>query len=76
VKRFALSLQLAYLYDVLDHFSESLAIVQTVSSALQRLRTIRSAPPSVGRSRAFVTVWPRLVAVHEEFDLAFPGVEP
>lgn len=61
-------------YEILHHFSEALAIVQTVSNALQASENDQGCPAlgaEISTLRQGVTA---LRAVHEEFDLAIPGV--
>ena len=65
----------AVLYDVLDHFSEALAIVQTVSNALQAAQNNLKCS-GVGAEIATLRLGvAALIAVHEQLDLSIPGVE-
>jgi hypothetical protein len=64
------------LYEVLHHFSEALAIVQTVARALHAAENDLQCPTigaEIATLRQGVTA---LQAVHEGFDLAIPGVSP
>jgi hypothetical protein len=63
------------LYEVLDHFSEALAIVQTVSNALQAAENNLECPTIGAEIAALRQGVTALIAVHEEFDLAIPEVE-
>jgi hypothetical protein len=64
------------LYDVLHHFSEALAIIETVSSALQAVQN-NSKCTAVGSEIATLRQGvAALVAVHQEFDLAFSNMTP
>lgn len=63
------------LYEVLDHFSEALAIVQTVSNALQAAENNLECPTIGAEIAALRQGVAALRAVHEEFDLAIPEVE-
>ena len=63
------------LWEVLHHFSEALAIVETVSHALQAAENnveCQTIGAEIATLRQAVDA---LVAVHEEFDLAIPEVE-
>jgi hypothetical protein len=61
------------LYGVLDRYSEALAIVETVSNALQAAEDVRRCP-HVGAEVATLRQAVRaLTLVHEELDLAIPG---
>jgi hypothetical protein len=63
------------LYDVLDHFSEALAIVQTVSNALEAAQN-NSRCTGAGAEIATLRIGvAALIAVHEQFDLAIPEVD-
>ena len=65
----------ADLYDVLDHFSEALAIIQTVSNALEAAQN-NSRCAGVGAEIATLRIGvAALIAVHEQFDLAIPEVD-
>jgi hypothetical protein len=65
----------AVLYEALDRFSEALAIVETVSNALQAAENVQRCP-HVGAEVATLQQAVRaLILVHEEFDLSIPGVE-
>jgi hypothetical protein len=60
---------------VLDRYREALAIVETVSNALQAAEDVRRCP-HVGAEVATLRQAVRaLILVHEEFDLAIPGGE-
>jgi hypothetical protein len=62
------------LWEVLGHFSEALAIVQTVSHALQAAEN-NGQCPTIGAEIATLRQGiDELIAVHEEFDLAIPEV--
>ena len=64
------------LYEVLDRFSEALAIVETVSNALQAAESnseCRTTGAEIASLRQGIAA---LRAVHEEFDLAIPKVAP
>jgi len=63
------------LYEVLDHFSEALAIVQTVSNALQAAENNLECPTIGAEIAALRQGLAALRAVHEEFNLAIPEVE-
>jgi hypothetical protein len=60
------------LYEVLDHFSEALAIVQTVSNALQAAENNLECPIIGAEIATLRQAVDALIAVHEEFDLAIP----
>ena len=64
------------LYDVLDQFSEALAIVETVARALHAAENDRecgTVGPEIATLHHAVEA---LLAVHEEFDLAIGKVCP
>jgi hypothetical protein len=64
------------LYEVLDQFSEALAIVETVARALHSAENDRecgNVGPEIATLRHAVEA---LRAVHEEFDLAIAKVSP
>jgi hypothetical protein len=62
------------LYEVLHHFSEALAIVQTVARALHAAENDLECP-TIGAEIATLRQGVNaLRAVHEEFDLAIPEV--
>jgi hypothetical protein len=63
------------LWEVLDHFSEALAIVQTVSNALQAAENNLECPTIGAEIATLRQAVDALIAVHEEFDLAIPEVE-
>ena len=63
------------LWEVLHHFSEALAIVETVSHALQATESnvgCQAIGAEIATLRQAVDA---LVTVHKEFDLAIPEVE-
>ncbi len=64
------------LYDVLDHFSEALAIIETVARALHAAENdldCGNVGAEIATLRQGVAA---LRAVHEEFDLAIQDVTP
>jgi len=64
----------AELYEALHRFSEALAIVETVSNALQAAESNLECPTVGAEIASLRQGVAALRAVHEEFDLAIPKV--
>jgi hypothetical protein len=63
------------LYEVPDHFSEALAIVETVSYALEAAVNVRGCPHVGAEVTTLQQAVRALTLVHEELDLTIPGGE-